>query len=57
MHFVVIFVENGERTGKTFYARINNNIVYDFLPKRGRCGQDRMVVGITTIYAISAYHH
>jgi len=24
---------------------------------RGRLGGDRMVVGFTTIYAISAYHH
>jgi hypothetical protein len=23
----------------------------------GRCGLDRMVVGFTTTYAISAYHH
>jgi len=25
--------------------------------KRGRRGRDRMVVGFTTICAISAYHH
>ena len=25
--------------------------------QRGRGGEDRMVVGYTTIYAISAYHH
>ena len=24
---------------------------------RGRYGRDRMVVGFTTTYAISAYHH
>jgi hypothetical protein len=24
---------------------------------RGCCGRDRMVVGFTTTYAISAYHH
>jgi len=24
---------------------------------RGRCGRDRMVVGFTTTYAISNYHH
>jgi len=24
---------------------------------RGRCGHDRMVVGFTTTYAISAYDH
>jgi len=23
----------------------------------GRCGRDRMVVGFTTTYEISAYHH
>ena len=23
----------------------------------GRCGRDHMVVGFTTTYAISAYHH
>jgi hypothetical protein len=25
--------------------------------QRGRRGHDRMVVGFTTTYAISAYHH
>jgi hypothetical protein len=25
--------------------------------KGGRCGHDRMVVGLTTTYAISGYHH
>ena len=25
--------------------------------KRGRCGRDRMIVGITTTCAISAFHH
>jgi hypothetical protein len=24
---------------------------------KGRCGRDHMVVGFTTTYAISAYHH
>jgi len=24
---------------------------------RGRCGRERLVVGFTTAYAISAYHH
>jgi len=28
-----------------------------FIPKGGRRGRDRMVVGFTTTYAISAYHH
>jgi hypothetical protein len=27
------------------------------ITKKGRRGRDRMVVGFTTIYAISAYHH
>ena len=27
------------------------------LNDRGRCGRDSMVVGFTTTYAISAYHH
>jgi len=26
-------------------------------PARGRRGRDSMVVGFTSIYAISAYHH
>ena len=25
--------------------------------RRGHCGRDRMVVGYTTTYAMSAYHH
>ena len=28
-----------------------------YLPSRGRHGRDRMVVGYTTTYVISAYHH
>jgi hypothetical protein len=28
-----------------------------YFAKRGRCGHDRMIVGFTTTYAISAYHH
>jgi len=28
-----------------------------FTTKRGRHGRDRMVVGFTTTYATSAYHH
>ena len=27
------------------------------IPCRGRHGRDRMIVGFTTTYAISAYHH
>jgi hypothetical protein len=33
------------------------SIVFDIQYFRGRRGLDRMVVGFTTIYAISAYHH
>jgi len=29
---------------------------YNLFQCRGRRGRDRMVVGFTTIYAISAYH-
>ena len=33
-------------------------LVFIFLRhNEGHCGRDRMVVGFTTIYAISAYHH
>jgi hypothetical protein len=28
-----------------------------YINTRGRRGRDRMVVGFTTAYAISAYHH
>jgi len=31
--------------------------VFNFNIERGRHGHDRMVVGFTTTYAISAYHH
>jgi hypothetical protein len=30
---------------------------FDIKPERCRHGRDRMVVGFTTTYAISAYHH
>jgi len=33
------------------------NIYSHLYRKRGRRGRDRMVVGFTTTYAISAYHH
>ena len=39
---------------------LNSTSLYDaFLPfiMRDRRGRDRMVVGFTTTYAISAYHH
>jgi hypothetical protein len=34
-------------------------LIYIFLPmpRRGRRGRDRMVVGFKTTYAIIAYHH
>jgi len=32
---------------------VNKNPFY----KRGLCGSDRMVVGFTNTYAISAYHY
>ena len=35
----------------------SNVQVYTLLIKRGCRGRDRMLVGFTTIYAISAYHH
>jgi len=35
-----------------FNATFYNNLII-----RGRRGRDRMVVGFTTTYAISAYHH
>ena len=31
--------------------------IHDVMPESGRRGRDRMVVGFTTTYAISAYHH
>ena len=31
--------------------------VYDLLRNRGSRGRNRMVIGFTTTYAISAYHH
>ena len=37
-----------------FNATFNNSLLYHDRDRRGR---DRMVVGFTTTYAISAYHH
>jgi nucleotide-binding universal stress UspA family protein len=34
-----------------------NNISATALLARGRSGRDHMVVGFTTTYVISAYHH
>jgi hypothetical protein len=40
---------------------LNSSFIYIFfsihLVWEGHCGRDRMVVGFTTTYAISAYHH
>jgi hypothetical protein len=37
---------------------VNSTSVYlQTLQRGGRRGHDRMVVGFTTIYAISAYHY
>jgi len=38
------------------YTVININITWHTL-SRGCCGRDRIIVGFTTIYAISVYHH
>jgi hypothetical protein len=35
----------------------NNKCIKNIKLRRGRRGCDRMVVGFTTTYAISAYHH
>jgi hypothetical protein len=39
-----------------FYRRTVGSVLH-FKLKRGRRGRDRMVVGFTTTYAISADHH
>jgi hypothetical protein len=36
---------------------VNARFFYQFIGFKDRRGRDRMVVGFTTIYAISAYHH
>jgi hypothetical protein len=33
------------------------NVALNTNNPRGHCGRDRMVVGFTTVCAISAYHH
>jgi len=33
------------------------SVYHDYPAYWGRCGRDRMVVGFTTTYAVSAYHH
>jgi len=40
-----------------FSKSILHKLVYIHITKRGRDGQDCMVVGFTTTNAISAYHH
>jgi len=37
--------------------RTNRKYVFIPFSRRGCCGRDRMVVGFTTTYTISAYHH
>ena len=42
----------------TFFYLCPDNLSYNVVNKiRGHRGLDRMVVGFTTTYAISAYHH
>ena len=36
------------------YLRFDSKIICFY---KGHCGHDHMVVGFTTTYAISAYHH
>jgi hypothetical protein len=56
-HFV-IFISPSEYIKIVLFS-----ILYDHFPAfvwhifRGRCGRDRMVVGFTTIFAITAYRH
>jgi len=46
-----VYISNYFRSGE--YKKVR----YFFLTCRGRRDRDRMVVGFTTTYAISAYHH
>jgi len=39
------------------HVHVFNLIELPVLARRGRRGRDHMVVGFTTTYAISAYHH
>ena len=44
----------------TYVLHVNRSFVnywFDSKILRGRRGHDRMIVGFTTTYAISAYHH
>jgi hypothetical protein len=47
---IFIYWQNKDLMCFTYYDTFS-------ISKRGRRGRDRMVVGFTTIYAISAYHH
>jgi len=39
------------------FGEIHIKIIYLRSMQRGRRGRDRMIVGFTTTYAISSYHH
>ena len=40
----------------TLHRKLKNEL-HDLLITRGRCGRDRILLGVNTIYAISAYHY
>jgi len=44
-------------TPQIWSLRLIIQYIYSNFRVRGRHGHDRMVVGFTTTYAISAYHH
>jgi len=43
--------------GNHSFLNIYLGSIYYSINNRGRRGRDRIVVGFTTTYAISAYHH
>jgi hypothetical protein len=45
------------RWKQEFFLQTSVFFKYIVLYIRGQCGRDRYVVGFTTTYAISAYHH
>jgi hypothetical protein len=45
------------RWKQEFFLQTSVFFKYIVLYIRGQCGRDRYVVGLTTTYAISAYHH
>ena len=59
--FLVFIKRDDAVDGKLELGGIKHvSCVYDFLyvhASGGRRGRDRMVVGFTTTFAISAYHH